>query len=400
MGQTRLPTEKTRKVTAQPAPAENASEQIVQWIAQLLGAGDPAAQVMGIAGALEAPVARMAKGAKPATAKAIQSAKEAMASGSVGNATGGRIAPLAVPGAASVSDELGRLMTLTGAMYEHTPVAVPGYRFPNEVVDRIGKLFEAGAGEKGAWDASALLPMFSGDRNALLEWARLFGATSPQTSVPQNLAESLAALLSRMRGHNTFTPDQAIAAGMKPAGAKVRNLNLALSGQPLGTPKTEALSQGMSGANMQRIPQDLHHLAGVGSRWDNFDANLPSLRARVAIDEGLSAVPTPELYYRAESAAGDAMKQVAPSRDIFDTFAQFWSGVKQQKGQGESGDLLGLMRALGLGDPGAMTSEDAVTRALAEIQGYPVVQPVTTPSGGSRNIVRPVFAQALPAIKK
>ena len=156
------------------------------------------------------------------------------------------------------------------------------YHIKPDVQERMHQFYERGAGVPSNWEGSneELLTAFGGDADAARQWARMWGATSPNTSVPRNTAESISAHLWKLENPGqAMTVEQA--RGLTPnitmAPSKVPNINRAISGEPLSGDKVEAMAGYMVGD--PRTPIDVHVLYGVGAKNDKLTEEVPALRA-------------------------------------------------------------------------------------------------------------------------
>lgn len=108
------------------------------------------------------------------------------------------------------------------------------YGLKSSVEERLARMFIAGekmpstANWAGA-QADELIQAFGGDKARALQWARLWGATSPNTSVPVNTRESIAALIHALENPGVPLTNES-ARVLEPvkitmAGSKVPNIN-------------------------------------------------------------------------------------------------------------------------------------------------------------------------------
>jgi len=251
------------------------------------------------------------------------------------------------------------------------------YNLKPEAQERIRDLYRIGTSSGSNWTGSQgeeLLHAFGGDHAAALKWARMWGATSPNTSVPVNTRESISALIHTLDNPGVpFTNEMARAlpnAKITMAGSKVPNLNRALAGEPLSGDKVEAMAGFMAGD--PRIPLDVHAIYGVGSQADKLSPELPALRALMAKAEGRAArggFTETELYTRYEDALRRTLEEIAPDRHVNAVFADFWEGVRQHKGLAPQGGPIDILRQKGLLEFGAMMDPVRLRAALAQ-QGW------------------------------
>jgi hypothetical protein len=241
---------------------------------------------------------------------------------------------------------------------------------------RLGALHPQLANWDGVTDE--LLQAFAGDREKAVEWARLWGATSPGTSAPVTNREAISAVRYRL-----LNPDRPLtvrkAQTMNPvitmAPSKVPNINRAYAGEALGTPKVEEMSQLLMGPladSGPHVPFDVHAIYGVGADSDTFDTQLKHLRALMTKAEGLPArggLTDREIYYRMANALSDGLEQIAPGLPSSPTFATFWEGVRTAKGLPAQGGPIDLLRAKGLLQMGAML-DPARLAAVLKTSGW------------------------------
>lgn len=278
-----------------------------------------------------------------------------------------------------------RIKGITNLSQTIKPGASVGmYDLKTPVVDRVNGLYHLGTSLPSAsnWAGSQseeLLRAFGGDQDAALRWARMWGATSPNTSVPVNTRESISALLHALENPNTpltVPAAQNLAeAKITMAPSKVPNLNRALAGEPLSGDKVEAMAGFMAG--QPRIPIDVHALYAVGSGADKLDTQLPGLRAMMTRAEGLPARSTAaaksltntDLYLRYEDALRRTLQQIEPKRSVNQVFAELWEGARAHKGLKPQGGPIDILRKKGLLEQGAMLDPDRLRLALRS-QGW------------------------------
>lgn len=257
----------------------------------------------------------------------------------------------------------------------------PGlYNLAEPTVERVGDLYRYGTSlpSTSNWAGSAseeLLRAFGGDREAALRWARMWGATSPNTSVPVNTRESVSALIHALENPGVpFTVEMAQnfpEAKITMAPSKVPNLNNALLGNPLspGT-KVEAMAGFMAGE--PRIPLDVHALHALGSTANKLDPEYPALRKLMTEAEGLpfrGGLTEVDMYMRYEDALKRALADIAPGRSINQVFAELWEGARAHKGLKPQGGPLDILRKHGLLQAGAMLDPERLRAALRQ-QGW------------------------------
>lgn len=314
----------------------------IKMLAGLIGADDPESQAIGIAAPLEVP------GATSPIAKAIES----IASG----LTRGR-------------GSLAKTLKKTSE---------PGiYGLHDQTVDRLSQIYNIGQGlpTTSNWGGvtDELLAAFGGDREKALQWSRLWGATSPNTSVPVNTRESISALNYAMGNPGkplTVPVAQTLESKITMAPSKVPNINRALAGEALSGDKVEAMSGFMVGN--PRIPIDVHALHGVGSNSDKLGPELSGLRATMTKAEKLplrNSLTDTDLYLRYERALSDTLKQFDPGRSVNEIFATLWEGARHTKGLKPQGGPIDILRKKGLLEAGAMLDPDRL-RAVLKTSGW------------------------------
>ena len=263
------------------------------------------------------------------------------------------------------------------------------YALKPSVVDRLAEFHRQGAGTGAKWDdqIQEVVEGFGGDVGKAREWARIWGATSPNTSVPRNTAESVSAL------HHAETTGRAPmtlegARSMDPkitmAGSKVPNINRAMLGDPLSGDKVEAMSGFMVGD--ERIPIDVHTLYGVGATGDKLTPELPGLRAAMTKAEGLplrGSLTDTDIYLRYEGAIRDALASFGEGGQN-KTFAQVWDGIRKVKGLKGQGGPVDILRRKGLLKSGAMLDPEQLKDSL-RLNGWTagMIAALTTGIAGS-----------------
>jgi hypothetical protein len=249
--------------------------------------------------------------------------------------------------------------------------AEPGvYELHPQVKERVFRLFEIGSkmSKQADWSGvnEEMIAAFDGDVEAATKFFQLWGATSPNTSVPRNTQEAVSSQIFTLeKPGKLMTLHQART--LKPmkitmAGAKVPNINLALQGQPLGSPKVDRMGRFMVGED-GALPLDVHTLYGLGSKHEKFAEELPGLRAKMTKAEGLplrGSLSEEDIYERVESALNQTLEELQPGLAHNPTFATFWEGVRAHKGlkpQGGPIDILrkkGLLKEMAMLDPGKL----------------------------------------------
>lgn len=248
----------------------------------------------------------------------------------------------------------------------------PGvYELHPQIRDRVLQLTETGmrlpqrANWKGTNDPEFLEGGFGGNAEAAKLWGQLFGATSPGTSVPVNIRESLSTLRYALTH-----PDEELsmwqAKRMNPtitmAPSKIPNINRIFRGEKMSTPKPDRLGRLQTG-EQRVVPWDVHALEGVGSGRETFQQEISDLRTMMTKAEGLprrGGLTNEQIYERAEQALLKTLDELQPGLPTDPAFAVFWEGVRAHKGltyQGGPIDVLrkkGLLRDVGMLDPGRL----------------------------------------------
>jgi len=211
-----------------------------------------------------------------------------------------------------------------------------------------------------------------GDYLAALRWARMWGATSPNTSVPGNTRESVSALIHALENPGVpFT--ETLAQGLPDAkitmaGSKFGNLNAALEGRVLSPDmKAEAMAGFMAGD--PRLPIDVHALYALGSKATKFDPEISALRQLMTKAEGLPArggLTNPEIYRRYEDALRGTLQAFEPTRSVNQVFGELWEGARAHKGLKPQGGPIDILRKKGLLEMGAMLDPDRLRAALRQ----------------------------------
>ena len=253
------------------------------------------------------------------------------------------------------------------------------YELVEPTVERVSDIYKIGRAlpTTSNWAGSAadeLIAAFGGDREAALRWARIWGATSPNTSVPRNTQESVSALIYALEHPGqpmTVEMAQNLSQGkITMAPSKVPNLNRALTGEPLSGDKVEAMAGFMTGE--PRIPLDVHALYAVGSARDKLQPELPALRALFTGAEGLplrGGLTETDLYLRYEDALRRALQDLVPGRSVNQVFAELWEGARAHKGLKIQGGPIDILRKKGLLEAGAMLDPERLRAALRQ-QGW------------------------------
>lgn len=244
------------------------------------------------------------------------------------------------------------------------------YSLKGDVQERMHKFYRLGAGVPSNWEGSneELIAAFGGDAEAARQWARMWGATSPNTSVPRNTAESISAHLWKLEHPGEeMTADMARALNpnITMAGSKVPNINRAVRGEPLSGDKVEAMAGFMVGE--PRTPIDVHVLYGIGSKADNVGQETPALRALMTTLEKLpprGSLTDTQIYLKYEDALRRSLQEFDPQRPYNPLFAQTWEGIRAGKGLGHQGGPIDILRAKGLLEPGAMLDPKRLKDAL------------------------------------
>jgi hypothetical protein len=249
---------------------------------------------------------------------------------------------------------------------------VPGvYELHPKIRDRVLQLTEIGmrlpqrANWKGVNDPEFLEGGFGGNAEAAKLWGQFFGATSPGTSVPVNIRESLAALrfaLTHPDEELTVSQVKRFNPPITMAPSKVPNLNRIIRGEKMSTPKPDRLGRLQTG-EQRVVPWDVHALEGIGSERETFQQEISDLRTMMTKAEGLprrGGITNEQIYERAEQALLTTLDELQPGLATDPAFAVFWEGVRAHKGltyQGGPIDVLrkkGLLKDAGMLDPGRL----------------------------------------------
>jgi len=249
------------------------------------------------------------------------------------------------------------------------------YALKAPVLERLRHFYKVGADMPSSanWESkpAELVDAFGGDQDAAHLWSRLWGATSPNTSVPVNTKESVSALLHYLE---TGEPMSMAAAQAKDdvgrqvitmAGSKVPNIRNAVAGQPLSGDKVEAMAGFMVGE--PRTPIDVHTLYGLGSKGDKLGPELGPLRQKMTTLERLplrGSLTDTDIYKRYEKALRNTLAEIEPGREVNPIFATTWEGVRTYKGLKPQGGPVDILRAKGLLKPGAMMDPGQLRQAL------------------------------------
>jgi len=250
------------------------------------------------------------------------------------------------------------------------------YTLKDDVVERLRDIYTIGTGAPGTsnWAGAAsddLVRAFGGDRDLALRWARMWGATSPNTSVSVNTREAVSALI-----HALEKPGEKLSiklaqnlpnAKITMAPSKVPNLNHALLGEPLSGDKVEAMAAFMAGH--ERIPIDVHALYALGSDTNKLGPELKALRQFMARAEDVplrGSFTKTDLYTRYEGAFRRALQEIAPNRSLNQVFAELWEGARWHKGLKPQGGPVDILRKLGLLESGAMLDPQRLAAALRQ----------------------------------
>jgi hypothetical protein len=251
------------------------------------------------------------------------------------------------------------------------------YTLRDPVIERLQDLYRLGTSLPSVsnWAGSTseeLVKAFGGDREAALRWARMWGATSPNTSVPVNTRESISALIHALENPGVpFTEELAQNlpdAKITMAGSKFGNLNAALEGRVLSPDmKAEAMAGYMAGE--PRLPIDVHALYALGSKATKFDPEISALRALMTKAEGLPArggLTNPQIYRRYEDALRGTLQEFEPTRSVNQVFGELWEGARAHKGLKPQGGPIDILRQKGLLELGAMLDPDRLRAALRQ----------------------------------
>lgn len=249
-----------------------------------------------------------------------------------------------------------------------------GLKFGPESLKDFEKALKVGMESKADWSPlTQNLDAFNNDSDAMRRFARIFGATSPNTSVGQNTRESLAVQKALLEGREKFTQKQAGNLGVTNTGSKWQNLNRAIKGEPLasreGQPgKVEAFANLLAGQphsyDSPVIPIDVYALSGVGASEPEITKAIKGVRELMK-EGGLPSKGYSPIYNAAADAYASALNEVAPGLDAGITFPPFWEGVRMGKGYGESPGLKSFLTEQGLLVPGGMMDAEKIGAAHA-----------------------------------
>jgi hypothetical protein len=243
--------------------------------------------------------------------------------------------------------------------------STPGvYELHPQIKDRVAQLLKRGQSlpQQADWSGGEnveLLKAVGGDDALARRWARLFGATSPGTSVPVNTRESLSTFayaLEKPGQEMTLETARSLDPVITMAGSKVPSINRAYTDQPLTKPKPEELAKLMVGKE-PGTPLDVHALYGMGSKAETFQTEIPALRTKMTKAEGLpqrGGLTDEQIYYRTADALTRALDEVAPDMAHNPRFATFWEGGRDSKGLKYQGGPLDILRKKGLLEEAAM----------------------------------------------
>lgn len=254
------------------------------------------------------------------------------------------------------------------------------YRLVPETVDRLRDLYQRGASlpTTANWESAMndeLIRAFNGDRSAAIRWARMWGALSPRTDVPENTRQSVAAFLHHLENPDVPFTKELLQSGLETViglgGTKFGNLNRAVAGQIL-SPNTKA--EAMAGYMMgdPRLPIDVHALYALGAKADKLEAEYPALRELMKMAEGIplkKALDDADIYRRFEDAMKVALVDFAPGRSVNEIFATLWEGARAHKGLKYQGGPIDILRKKGLLEMGAMLDPAKLRAALSQ-QGW------------------------------
>lgn len=238
---------------------------------------------------------------------------------------------------------------------------------------RMEEALKRGFDSKADWSPlSHNLSAFNDDPQAARRFARLFGATSPNTSVGQNTREALALQAAMLRGQNEpFTTASVGALGVTNTPSKVPNINRAIADQPLsssqGEPgKVEAFAGLLEGRKHSPqspiIPLDIHALSGVGASEEDISQAIPQLRKFLTEQTGTKPRGYAPVYNAAADIYARGLNEVAPGMEPNLSFPPFWEGVRLLKGYDESPGLRQFTGGL-LETPGGMMDQQKVQAA-------------------------------------
>lgn len=240
-----------------------------------------------------------------------------------------------------------------------------GYEFTANALKNMEQAIRAGEGLDKLWEPlNKYLSAFQDDPNAATTFARMWGATSPNTPVARNNYEALQAWKQLLKGEIPFTAQSARGADITMAPAKVPNLNRAIRGEAVQggrgeIGKTENMAQLIATGAKDAIPIDVHALSGVGATEDAISKTYSGIREMLGSKRGQHSAT--DLYNVAKEAYMNGLEKFGAP------FAQMWEGVKTLKGQGQSAGMTSWLKKWGLLEPGAMVDEAALNHVIENV---------------------------------
>jgi hypothetical protein len=323
---------------------------VARWISQKLGGTDPESQITGLAAGVETTEAKTLLDRLSRGLKSFKAYKDFPVSGQA----------------------LGSLANTIDPRSGKEGI----YTLQNATKDRVADIYHLlGKRVTSNWEGAGnidILGAFAGDREKALQWARMWGATSPNTSTVKNTRESISALIHLLENPDVpFTEDMARELAhdkITMAGSKFGNLNKAVAGETL-SPDTKAEAMAGYMAGDPRLPVDVHALFGVGSTATKFDPEIPALRTLMTSTEGLKrsgGLTNPQIYKRYEGALRRALEEIEPGVDVNPVFSTFWDGSQVLKGRAPASAPIDILRQKGLLEYGAMLDPRRLKAALAE----------------------------------
>jgi len=295
--------------------------------------------------------------------------------------TAAKLAKATVTAAEDVASPVlgGRALGSLAAMIQ--PGEVKGtYRLVPDTIERLRDLYKHGASlpTTANWESAMndeFIRAFNGDRSAAIRWARMWGALSPRTDVPENTRQSVAAFLHNLENPDVPFTKELLQSGLETViglgGTKFGNLNRAVAGEILSpNTKAEAMAGYMMGE--ERLPIDVHALYALGAKADKLDAEYPALRGLMKMAEGIplkAALEDADIYRRFEDAMKVALADFAPGKSVNEIFGTMWEGARAHKGLKYQGGPIDILRKKGLLEMGAMLDPAKLRAALSQ-QGW------------------------------
>ena len=270
-------------------------------------------------------------------------------------------------------------------------------------ITEIGESLPFQANWHGAEDP-AMQHAFAGDQEAAKRYGRFWGATSPNTDVPRDTAESVSAQLYHLEhpdlpftvaaarhiseptmiGKQLVQPnglpfmerpifpnsEEGSTGAITQAGSKVPNLNTAIKGESLMSgDKVNDMSdymQGVERGSGTPLPLDVHAIWATSGSKAKLDQQLPALK-QFMLDKGphgLASITDRQAYLNYQGMLGDTLRQIAPEGNVGETFATMWEGARAAKGKMPQGGPIDILRKKGLLEYGAMLDPKRLREAL------------------------------------